>query len=300
MSRNFESFYDQIARNKRNSLILLAAVFLVVFALVYVIGYVMAPGNAFVIFAFASVLAIFYVWGGYYYSDKIALAAAHAVPADGPEYEHYRNIVEGLSIAAGLPMPRPYVMKSPDINAFATGRDPKHAAVCVTTGALEKLSDAELEGVLAHELSHIRHYDIRFVTLVSVLVGLASIVSQLFLRSLWLGARSRDRDDGLGILLLLLGIVLAIVAPLVVKLVQLAISRKREYMADAGAVQLTRTPTGLISALRKIEQYNKGRVPATSATAPMYIANPFKKDISGLFRTHPPIEDRIRALEAMM
>ena len=196
-------------------------------------------------------------------------------------------------------MPRLYVLENSQINAFATGRDPKHAVICVTTGALEKLSKQELEGVLSHELSHVASYDIRFMTLVAVLVGMIAIISQIFLRSLWFRGGDRDRDNKNAVLMLV-GIALAIIAPILVKLVELAISRKREYAADASAVKFTRSPTGLINALKKIkneagvEKKNMSKV-----VAPLFISDPFKRKISGLFQTHPDIEKRIEILERM-
>lgn len=291
------SFYDQIARNKRKSIFLIVIIILVIIALGYVIG--MAYGDPFVFLIFASIIAIFYVLIGYSMSDKIALASVGAKIADRRVYPQYYNIVEGLSIASGLPMPRLYIMQNSQINAFASGKDPKNSVVCVTTGALEKLNKAELEGVLSHELSHIANYDIRFMTLVAVLVGMIAIISEMFLRSLWF--RSGDRDDSKGnAIFLVIGIVLAIIAPILVQLVQLAISRKREYAADASAVKFTRSPTGLIGALKKIknENINTNESKKISKTmAPLFISNPFKN--SDITSTHPAIEKRIEVLERM-
>lgn len=295
------SFFDQIEKNKRNSYILIFLVFGVLVVMGYVFAQVYDPGLTFIILILAIIISLAYTVGSYYYSDRIALASVGAVPAEGDRYRRLRNRVEGLAMASGLPVPKVYVMHSPEINAFATGRDPQHSAVCVTDGALEKLTDPELEGVLAHEMSHIANYDIRFVTLVAVMVGIIAIASEIFLRSMWFGGGRRDRKDGNAIFLIL-GIALAILAPLIVKLVQFAISRKREYMADAGSVQLTRYPGNLISALKKIDAYYSGGGPkakVSQAVAPMFFANPVKAQISGLFATHPPIEDRVRALEAM-
>jgi heat shock protein HtpX len=187
-------------------------------------------------------------------------------------------------------------MQNPQINAFASGRDAKHAVICVTTGALEKLNKQELEGVLAHELTHIKNFDIRFVTLVAVLVGMISIVSEIFLRSLRYGSSREDRKGGNAVLLLI-GIALAIIAPIVVKLVQLAISRKREFMADAGSVEITRYPRGLIEALRKLK--NEKPIRVNEAVAPLFFSDPLKKRIVNLFNTHPPLDMRIKVLEAM-
>ncbi|MCX6694686.1 MAG: M48 family metallopeptidase [Candidatus Altiarchaeota archaeon] len=262
-------------------------------------------GVMFLFLILSTVFNIAYVLYTYYQSDQIALSSVAAYPAEGPRFKQLNNVVEEMTIAGGLPKPRVYVMPSPDINAFATGRDPEHSVVCVTEGALQKLDRSELQGIIAHEMTHIRNYDIRFVTLVAVMVGLISIMSQLFLRSLWyggLGGRDREgRGGGLLIVLLLAGIVLSIIAPLIVKLVQFAISRKREYMADAGSVELTRYPDGLASALEKIkDEYKKG--PSTqvnAAIAPLFIADPVKDRFMSIFNTHPPIEERIRILRSM-
>ena len=205
-----------------------------------------------------------------------------------------------------MPKPKLYVMEDRNINAFASGRDPENAVICVTTGALDKLDKHELEGVLAHELSHIANYDIRFMTLTAVLVGMIAIVSEIFLRSLFWSSFSggHDRDNRAQIVFIIIGVLLAILAPIVVMLVQLAISRKREFSADASAVKFTRSPTGLIGALRKI---NRDHAPRTveeqhhynKAVAPLFISDPFKRNIKGLFQTHPPLEKRINILERM-
>lgn len=304
------SFFDQIERNKRNSNILIFFVFIVLIVIGVVFSFGLAyaydaPDLAFILLIFSIIFSLAYTIGTYYYSDSIALASVKAFPAEGPQYFRLNSRVEGLAMAAGLPKPKVYVMPSPEINAFAAGRDPEHSVICVTQGALEKLTDPELEGILAHEMSHIANYDIRFVTLVAVMVGAVSIASELFLRSMWYSSgrrNSRGRGGSLGIILLLLGIILAIVAPLIVKLVQFAISRKREYMADAGSVQLTRYPGNLISALKKIKAFYDSPAPhpkVNEAVASMFFADPIERRIINLFNTHPPIEDRIKALEAM-
>jgi heat shock protein HtpX len=291
------TFYDQIARNKRKSFFLIFMIILVIVALAYVIG--MAYGDPFTFLIFGTIIAIIYVWIGYYSSAKLAVAAAGARPADQKQYRQYYNLVEGLTIASGLPMPKLYVMENSQINAFASGRNPQNAIVCVTTGALEKLDREELEGVLSHELSHIANYDIRFMTLTAILVGMISIISQIFLRSLWFKSGGNDNNKS-GAIFLIIGIILAILAPIFVQLVQLAISRKREYMADASAVKFTRTPTGLIGALKKIKKEHID--PSESkkigkAVAPLFISNPFKN--SDITSTHPSLDSRIEILERM-
>ena len=197
-----------------------------------------------------------------------------------------------MTIASGLPMPKLYVMHSNSINAFASGRDPKHAVICVTDGALQKLEKKELEGVFAHELGHIESYDIRYMTLVSVMVGMISIISEIFLRSLWF--KDNGNNNGKGIFVII-GVILAILSPIIVAIVQLAISRKREYSADANAVKFTRYPQGLISALKKIKSENEPEKKISKAVAPLFFANPLKD----LGSTHPDINKRISALERM-
>jgi len=294
-------FRDQIARNKRNSVFLLIIVFLVLIGIGYIIGKVI-NADFFIFMSLFSVFSILYIWLSYYYSSNIALWSVGAKEADKTKYRQLYNIVEGLTIGSGLPMPKIYVMQEESINAFATGRNPKQSVVCVTTGSLDKLSKDELEGVLAHELSHIRNYDIRFITIVAVVVGLISIIAQMFLRSLWYGGMSgRDNSNNNGksdALLIVIGIVLAIIAPIVVKLVQLAISRKREYMADAGSVEITRYPKGLIGALEKIKN-DKKPIKVSQAVAPLFISDPAKQRFFNLFQTHPPVEERIKVLKAM-
>jgi heat shock protein HtpX len=291
------SFYDQIERNKWKSFFLIVFIIIILIALVTAIG--LAYGDPFSFLIIWIVIAMIYVLGGYYGSANLAVAVAGAKPADPRQYKQYYNLVEGLTIASGLPMPKLYIMENSQINAFASGRDPKHSVVCVTTGALEKLSRQELEGVLSHELSHIANYDIRFMTLVAVLVGMIAIISEIFLRSLWF--KSGDRDSGkAGLIILLVGIVLAILAPIFVQLIQLSISRKREYAADASAVKFTRSPTGLIGALKKIKNENidsKESKKIGKAIAPLFISNPFRN--KELTSTHPAIEKRIEILERM-
>jgi heat shock protein HtpX len=213
--------------------------------------------------------------------------------------------VENLCIGAGIPMPKVYIIEDSAINAFSTGRDLKHSVICVTTGCLERLNKVELEGVVAHELSHIRNYDIRLMAIVVILVGLVVLLADFFMRSLWFGAgrEKNERDNSQGIFLLI-GIVFALLSPLIATLIQLSVSRKREFLADASGALLTRYPEGLASALEKIEVDTEPLEAANNATAHLYIANPFKGKIQGswfshLFDTHPPIEERIKILRSM-
>jgi len=292
------SFRDEIARNKRNSIFLIAIILAVLLALIYSIGFALGPDYFFIILIFGTIFSIIYVVAGFYKSAELAVMSTNAKPAIQAQFRQYHHLVEGLCLASGLPKPKLYVMNNPQINAFASGRDPKHAVVCVTTGALEKLEKRELEGVLAHELSHIANYDIRFMTLTAVLIGMISIIAQIFLRSLFwssiAGGGNNNRNQGNAIFLVI-GIVLAILAPILVALVQLAISRKREFAADSSAVKFIRTPTGLIGALNKIKHNKEMKVPG--AVAPLFLAKPSRT--KELFMTHPPLEKRIAKLQRM-
>lgn len=237
----------------------------------------------------------------YFFSDKLVLATSGAKQIQKNDYPELFRTIENLAIASGLPMPKIYIMHDPSLNAFATGRDPKHAVVAVTTGLLQKLTKVELEGVMAHELSHVKNYDIRLMAVVAILVGFVAILADIFTRSLWF----RDSEDNkAGSVFLLLGIVFAILSPIVATIIQLAVSRKREFLADASGALLTRYPDGLASALEKIAADAKPLHKATNATAHLFIANPFKnKDskhfFTSLFNTHPPIEERIKILREM-
>ena len=286
-------FRDQISRNKRKSVFLMIGIFFVIVLLGYVISMAFAPGYFFIIMIFAIIFSMIYILTSFYNSDKIAIASVGAKKASREQYKQYHDSVEGLTIASGLPMPELYIMKSSQINAFASGRDPEHAVICVTEGALEKLERRELEGVLAHELGHIANYDIRYITIVAVMVGMVAIISQIFLRSLWFKGRGNDKSKAIFILI---GIALAILAPIVVYFVQMSISRKREFSSDASAVMFTRYPGGLIGALKKIKEDNSPpEKKINKAVAPLFISNPFRN----IGRTHPPLDERIKVLERM-
>lgn len=241
---------------------------------------------------------------GYWYSDKIALSIAGAHPATRVQYFDFYTIVENLAITAGLPMPKIYVIDDPSPNAFATGRDKNHAVVAVTTGLLSIMNKTELEGVIAHEMSHIGNRDMLVSTVAVVLVGFVSIISDMIIRmTIFGGGRNNDREGG-GIFVIV-GIILSILAPILATLIQLAISRKREYLADASGSLLTRYPEGLASALEKISQYGRPMKRQSTAIAHLYIANPFgsgkfTKKVGSLFSTHPPIEDRIKRLRGSL
>ena len=295
--------YTEISRNKRESWLLIAVFLVIVIALGYVFS-ILYDNQAILIFAVG--FSFLSSWISYYFSDSITLALSRARQVDRQNAQDLYRLVENLCISAGLPTPKIYIIDDSAPNAFATGRDPDHAVVCVTTGILQKLNKSELEGVLAHELSHIGNFDTRVMTLVVVLVGTVTLLSDLFLRGrLYGGRRSRD-NDGMAILVIA-GFLLAILSPIIATLIKLAISRQREYLADASGVLLTRYPEGLASALEKISTDREPLEAANSATAHLYIASPFKADsiasegnwLSNLFNTHPPIGERIKRLRAM-
>ncbi len=297
------TLYEEISSNKWKSLFLIIIFFVIVGLIGYSFG--LYIGSVLVGLIYAIVIFAFMMLVGYYAGDNAILSLSHAVPADKKKYPHLVNTVEGLAIAAGIPMPRIYVIEDSAINAFATGRDPKHAAVTVTTGAIERLSRYELEGVIAHEVSHIKNFDIRYMLFVAIFVGVIAMLSDIFLRSIFYGrGRSDSRDRGGGhAIVLLIGLVLAILSPIIAQLIKLAVSRKREFLADASGALLTRHPPGLADALKKIRDDKEPLVEAANkATAHMYIENPLRKfggKINGLFSTHPDINERIKRLEGM-
>lgn len=289
--------YTQIASNKRRSIALLLGFIVFVGGLDYLFANLLHQPAAFIPIL---ILAIGYAGISYFFSAKIALSmsgAKEVAKADAPEL--YR-LVENLSIAGGLPMPKVYIVDDDAPNAFATGRDPQHAVVAVTSGILERLNKTELEGVLAHELSHVGNFDIRFMALVVALVAVVSIISDLLLRLSFWGGADDDEGGSSNTVLIILSIVGAILAPLVAAAIQFAVSRQREYLADSTGALLTRYPEGLASALEKISAADLPMTHANSATAPLYISNPLKgRSFAGLFDTHPPIEERIRRLREM-
>lgn len=297
------TIYSQINSNKIKTWVIITLFVIFITTVVYV--YTKAFGGGLGLVGFALIISGLMTFFSYYYSDKMILGISGARPVTKKQYPEFYRIVENLCIGAGLPMPKLYVMEDSATNAFATGRDPKHAVVCATTGILEKLSKTELEGVIAHELSHIGNYDIRVMSIVTILVGLITLLADFFMRSLWFSGRNRDSDSrGMQGIFLLVGIALAILSPIIATLIQLAVSRKREYLADASGALLTRYPEGLASALEKIARDKEPLEGANNATAHLYIANPFKRKqvhswFSSLFNTHPPIEERIKILRSM-
>jgi heat shock protein HtpX len=294
--------YEQIAANKRKSVILVTGFLVLIFVLAAVLGELAGMGRA-------GLIAALVIAGGvsmvsYYGSDNITLAISKARPVTKEEFPQLYNAVDGLAIAAGVPAPRCYVIDDAAPNAFATGHDPKNAVICVTTGLLQKMNRLELEGVVSHEMSHIKNLDIRLMTLTVVMIGVVALLSDWIMRSFWWGGRRRSGSDksGAGAIFLALGLVLALLSPLIAQLIRLAISRKREFLADASGAMLTRYPAGLASALRKIAADPEPLEAANKATAHLYIANPLldhKGALNKLFSTHPPIEERIAALEKM-
>jgi heat shock protein HtpX len=302
------SLYDQEAANRRNSGLLVFLVMFVFALFGYVIGYALTgdSGGAMVAVAIALGLSVLSAIGSYFGGDRIVLNSSQAQEVSRTQAPQLFDVVEEMATAAGVPMPRVYLIDDPSPNAFATGRDPQHASIAVTTGLLRKLDREELQGVIGHEMSHVRNYDIRFSLLVGVLVGGISLLAQFFLRwTFWFGGGSRrdNRDDGglIGLIFLLVGLVLSILAPIFTTLAQMAVSRQREYLADASSVELTRNPYGLERALAAISSDPEPLSVATGATQHMYIVNPLKKfgGTSSLFSTHPPIADRINRLRQL-
>jgi heat shock protein HtpX len=307
--RDQGTFRERIARNRRNSLLLIAAFLAFVTVFGYIIGFAWIGDPVGALFGLVLALIVGIISGfvTYYAGDKMVLAASRAKEVTHDEAPVLFNVVEEMTIASGLPMPKVYIVDDTAPNAFATGRDPEHASVAVTKGLLEKLDRDELQGVIAHEMSHVANFDIRYSMLVGILVGTTVLISDFFLRGLWLGGgRGGGRRDGGGgqlqIIMIIIAVVLAILAPLFARLLQLSISRQREFLADATAVRLTRNPKGLADALQKISGDDEVLEVANRATAHLYIANPikkFEKRSKGLFSTHPPIEERIQILRAI-
>lgn len=295
--------YKEIDSNKRKTFLLITLFSLLVIGIGWLFSYIY---NDFIILLIAVIVSIAMSFSSYWWSDKIVLAISRAKPIDPKKEKLLYHLVENLCIAAGLPMPRIYIIEDSAPNAFATGRNPQHAVICVTRGLLDKLEKVELEGVIAHELSHIGNYDILLMTIVVILVGFVALLSDWFLRFSFLGRRRDDKEGELGLILFLIGIVMAIITPLVANLIKLAISRKREYLADASGALLTRYPEGLARALEKISADNEPLEVANKATAHLYITNPLNEHkgssrgwFANLFNTHPPIEERIRRLRNM-
>ncbi len=292
--------YHFISANKNKTYLFLAIFIFLFTGFFYLIGkYFDNPGYYLFLGLTISLSSTFF---SYFYSDKVILWTTGAREATKKEFFHFYTVVENLCLAEGLPMPKLYVIDTPAMNAFATGRDPKHAVICATTGLLEKLDRSDIEGVVAHELSHIKNYDILLSSIVAVIVGALSIISDVVLRHFW-WRKKDDEDRNQSMIMILIFLIALIITPIVATLIQLAISRKREFLADASGVLMTRNPNGLISALEKISAFSKVET-ASFSTAHLFIANPLKEErgiswLVNLFSTHPPLEERIKVLRKM-
>lgn len=294
------SVYSQISQNKWKTYFIMAIFVFLFSGFFYLIGLYFDSPNSYLFLGVS--ISLFSTFASYYWSDKIVLWTAKAVPADKKQYFDFYTSVENLSIASGLPMPKLYVIEDAAPNAFATGRDPKHAVVCATTGLLRMLDRSDIEGVIAHELSHIKNYDILLSSIVAVLVGTIALLSDWIMRSFWW--RGSDRDNNRNPVFFFLFIIALILTPIVATLIQLAISRKREFLADATGVLMTRNPQGLASALEKISAYPHAMKNASSSISHLFISNPLKKSktaswITNLFSTHPPVEERLKILRSL-
>jgi heat shock protein HtpX len=287
--------YSEIAANKRKTVLLITVFLILIATLAYFLGYYFQDWSVTI---GAMIGSLIYVLFSYYGSAKVALAFNGAQEIQKSDDPRLFRIVENLSITEGLPMPKVYIMEDPAMNAFATGRDPKHSSVAITTGLLEKLDDNELQGVMAHELAHIKNYDIRVSIVVFGLVAAISILTDLFLRISIFGGRRNDREGGN--IMFIIGIIAMILAPIVAALIQAAVSRKREYLADATGALTTRYPEGLASALEKIKLGGSAMQKQNTSTAHLFFANPMKgKNLTSLFSTHPPVDERISKLRSM-
>ena len=304
--------YERISSNIRKSWMLIIGFTLFVILIGFVAGRLTVLGPWAVVIAV--VIALVMTWTSYFKSDKIALSMSRAKPADPTHYQQLHNVVEGLSLAGGLPKPRVYIVNDDAPNAFATGRNPEHAAIAVTTGLLEKMKRDELEGVIAHELAHVKNRDTLVMTLAVTLVGVIVLLADILLRALWWGGgRNNDRSGGLGLPFAILGIALLVISPLIAQVMQMAISRQREFLADAEAINLTRYPPGLINALDKLRGDRTVVRTASRATAHLWIESPTQLEaqpgqkggsrsgtwLNRLFETHPPLEKRISALQSL-
>lgn len=296
------SYFKLVDANKARSGIVIACFIAFITASTYLICYSLgfdlsAVGIALILSGVLSFIS-------FYYSDQIILSISGAVPANKRDHFDFYTVAENLSRPAGIPMPKLYVLNDTAMNAFATGRDPEHAVICATTGILARLNRTELEGVVAHEMSHIRNYDIRLMSIVTILVGLVTLLADILLRTNIRGKSNRDDNGNIGVILMVAGLILALLSPIIAKLIQLAISRRREFLADATGVSITKFPEGLASALEKLSGDKEPLEAANKATSHLYIVNPLKNHhdslgwFAGLFNTHPPVAERIKALRS--
>ena len=294
---------DHIRRNKRLTVIVCTMMALLFIAVIFAVGYILFPQNLLIPLIFAIPIALVYVLATYSFSVRTVLSAAKARPAN-PNIREEKlliNRVEEMSIAAGIPMPKVYVQDSDNINAFATGKKPEKSVICTTTGALRKLNQEELEGVIAHEMSHIKNHDILIATVTIGVVGAIALIAEILFYSMLFGGVGRGRKSEGNAILMVVAILLIILAPIFARLTYLVISRKREYLADSSGAYLTRNPNGLAQALGKIkEDHPKGKPKGSKTVAPLYISNPFKaQNIRSIWSTHPPIDERIKRLKSM-
>ncbi|MFH0857798.1 MAG: M48 family metallopeptidase [Candidatus Magasanikbacteria bacterium] len=288
--------YNQIDSNKRKTIFLFLIFFCFIMGLSVFLAEFMDYGYGVVGIAFVFTTVMTLV--SYYKSDAIALKSTGAMEIGKEENPYVYRMVENLCITAGIPTPKVHIIPSPALNAFATGRDPEHASIALTTGIINALENEELEGVIAHELSHVKNYDIRIMTVVVVLVGTIALLSDILIRVRHFGGNSKEKDS-FGAAIAIAGLILLILSPIIAEIIKLAISRKREFLADASGALMTRYPEGLARALEKIQSSPEKLATANSATAHLFISNPFKGGVSKLFSTHPPIEERIKALRGM-
>ena len=294
---------DQIRRNKLLTVVVCTLMALLFISVIFAIGYIFFPGNIFIALVFAIPIALVYVLITYSFSVQTVLAAAKARPANPMNRDEKLliNRIEEMSIAAGLPMPKVYVQDSDNINAFATGKKPEQAVICATTGAIRKLNQQELEGVISHEMSHIKNHDILIATVTIGVVGAISLIAEILFYSMFWGGTGRGRKGEGNAILMVIAILFVILAPIFARLTYLAISRKREYLADSNGAYLTRNPEGLAMALEKIKQdHPQGKPKGSKTVAPLYISNPFRSvSVSSVWSTHPPLDERIRRLRSM-
>lgn len=298
------NIYQHIDKNKRETAVIMLLFIAVVAVIAWTVSVIYGEGSAFGYVGIALIFAGISSFFSYYNSDKIVLSISKAKSVTEEQNRYLHNLVENVCIAAGLPKPRIFMIDDTALNAFATGRDPGHAVICFTSGIVDRLEKRELEGVISHELAHIGNYDIRLMSIVTVLVGTITLLADMFTRGIIYGGRKKSRSSGnLNAIILLIGIVLILLSPIIATLIKLAISRNREYLADSTGALITRFPQGLADALKKISADNEILEAANGATAHLYISNPLKgrtgNFMASLFNTHPPVEERIKRLETM-
>jgi len=294
------NIYEFTEKNKRDSYILILFFFLVLILIAWIIGEIFAPDISLVLVIFAFLYCSFDTLISYFYGDKIVLASVGARKANpqNPKEKMLINVVEELSLAAGIKTPQVYIMPGSDINAFATGRDPEHSSVCVTEGALYNLNRSELSGVIGHEVTHIRNYDVRIMTLIATVIGVIGLLSYMLVRGLAYGGGRRKEEEGEG-WLILAAFLIALVTPIISRIAQAMLSRRREFLADMGSADLTKNPEGLASALEKIKEINEGKLNVSESVSHLFFTDPNKSPLDNLFATHPPIDERIKVLRSL-